>query len=66
MKCYGSMENVYPSPMMRTSYLAYILVNGKHALKKDIVNIFDFVDINKFSASVEQDNYYEQWLKSIK
>ncbi|GHU21318.1 hypothetical protein FACS1894164_01350 [Spirochaetia bacterium] len=34
IKFYGSMENVYPSPMMRTSYNAYILENGKQALWK--------------------------------
>jgi hypothetical protein len=66
MKCYGSMENVYPSPMMRTSELAYILKNGKKASNKDIVNIFDNIEISKFSTSLEQDNYYERWLVSIK
>ncbi|GHU31919.1 hypothetical protein FACS1894172_07630 [Spirochaetia bacterium] len=65
IKCYGSMENVYPSPMMRTSYNAYILENGKQALMENIVNIFDYVDINTFSTSDEQNNYYNNWLKSI-
>ncbi|GHV96794.1 hypothetical protein AGMMS50293_31140 [Spirochaetia bacterium] len=65
IKCYGSMENVYPSPMMRTSYNAYILENGKQAFMENIVNIFDYVDINKFSTLDEQNNYYNNWLKSI-
>jgi hypothetical protein len=65
MKCYGSMENVYPSPLMRTSESAYILENGKRALTKDIVNIFDYIEINKFSNSAYQNNYYERWLMSL-
>ena len=65
MQCYGSMENVYPSPMMRTGEKAYVLEIGKKALLKDIVNIFDYVETNKFSTSKEQDDYYNKWLKSI-
>jgi hypothetical protein len=65
IKCYGSMENVYPSPMMRTSYKAYILENGKQASMEKIVNIFDFIEINKFVTSNEQDTYYNNWLKNI-
>lgn len=65
IKCYGSMENVYPSPMMRTSYNAYILENGKRAILENMVNIFDYVEINKFATSDKQNNYYNNWFKSI-
>jgi hypothetical protein len=65
IKCYGSMENVYPSPMMRTSAKAYILENGKQASMKNVVNIFDFIEINKFATANEQDKYYNNWLKSL-
>jgi hypothetical protein len=57
IKCYGSMENVYPSPMMRTSDKAYILENGKQASAKNIVNIFDFIEIDKFATSDRQNIY---------
>jgi hypothetical protein len=67
IQCYGSMVNVYPSPMMRASNnLAYILEMGKAALKKDIVNIFDYIDINKFATSEEQNNFYKKWIESKK
>jgi hypothetical protein len=66
IQCYGSMINVYPSPMMITSNnLAYILEMGKAALKKDIINIFDYADINKFATSEEQNNFYKEWIESI-
>jgi hypothetical protein len=66
IQCYGSMINVYPSPMMRTSNnLAYILEMEKAALKKDIINIFDYVDINKFATSEEQNNFYKEWIENI-
>jgi hypothetical protein len=67
IQCYGSMINVYPSPMMRTSNnLAYILEIGRVALKKDIINIFDYADINKFATSEEQNNFYKEWIESKK
>jgi hypothetical protein len=59
------MENVYPSPMMRTSDKAYILENKKQASTKNIVNIFDFIEIDKFATSNMQDIYYNNWLKSL-
>jgi hypothetical protein len=55
IQCYGSKVNVYPSPMMRTSNnLAYILETGKPAIKENIVNIFEYTDINEFATSEEQ------------
>jgi hypothetical protein len=67
IQCYGSMLNVYPSPMMRTSNnLAYILKAGKPALKEDIVNIFEYIDIDKFAASEEQNVFYKKWVESSK
>jgi hypothetical protein len=67
IQCYGSMINVHPSPMMITSNnLAYILEMKKVALEKDIINIFDYVDTNKFATSEEQNNFYKEWIESIK
>jgi hypothetical protein len=60
------MENVYPSPMMRTSDKAYILENGKQASLKNMVKIFDFIEIDKFATSDRQNIYYNNWLKSLK
>lgn len=65
LKCYGAMENVYPSPMMMNTTKAYFLENGKQAKEKDIVDIFDYSNISK-SVSVEKQNlFYKNWIKSL-
>ena len=65
LKCYGAMENVYPSPMMMNTTKAYFLKKGEQAKEKSIVDIFEYTDI-KYSTSVEEQNtFYSNWLKSL-
>lgn len=65
LKCYGAMENVYPSPMMMNTTKGYFLRKGQQAKEKDIVDIFDYFDI-KNSVSVEKQNlFYHNWIKSL-
>lgn len=67
LQCYGSLINVYPSPMMMNmgGQKAYFLKIGKPSLNKDIVNIFDYIDIYEFATKEQQDQFYNKWLNSI-
>ncbi len=65
LKCYGAMENVYPSPMMLNSTKAYILKNGEQARSKDIVDIFDYSDISVSICVEKQELFYSNWIKGI-
>jgi hypothetical protein len=65
LKCYGAKENVYPSPLMMFTSKAYFLKLGKQAKNNDIVDIFDFVEINKSIAPKNQDLFYELWVKNL-
>lgn len=67
LQCYGSLINVYPSPMMMNmgGHKAYLLKIGEPSLNKDIVNIFDYIDIYEFATKEQQDQFYNKWLYSI-
>lgn len=67
LQCYGSLINVYPSPMMMNmgGQIAYFLKIGEPSLNKDIVNIFDYIDIYEFATKEQQDQFYNKWLNSI-
>lgn len=67
LQCYGSLINVYPSPMMMNmgGQKAYFLKIGEPSLNKDIVNIFDYIDIYQFATKEQQDQFYNKWLNSI-
>ncbi len=67
LQCYGSLINVYPSPMMMNmgGQKAYFLKIGEPSLNKDIVNIFDYIDIYEFATKEQQDQFYNKWLNSI-
>lgn len=67
--CNGSALNVYPSPMalsMGSGRLAYKLSIGKQALSEDLVDIFDCNETLNFVSILEQRNFYENWLKSLR
>lgn len=67
--CYGSSENVYPSPMIESmgcGEKAYRLAMGMQARTADLVCIFD-VGPDIIPSTVDrQKNYYECWLESLK
>lgn len=64
--CYGAKTNVYPSPMMMNSFKAYLLTLGQQAKMEDVVDIFDFCELNENGTVEEQDLFYQKWLKSLK
>lgn len=62
LKCYGALENAHPSPMMMFTTKAYLLEEGKHARNKDIVDIFDYVDVKESISVEKQELFFEKWL----
>jgi hypothetical protein len=65
LKCYGSLINVYPSPMMMNSTKAYFLEKGKQAKMNTIVDIFDPVEMEESVSPEVQELFYLNWLKSL-
>lgn len=65
LKCKGSLPNVVQSGMAANSDKIYIVELGKHALRKNLVSIYDYADIFEFSNSKEQDEFAEQWYSSL-
>lgn len=67
--CKGCSRDVYPSPMilsMGDAIKAYKLTMGKHALTKDLVNIFEPCELDEYASIEEQYAYYEEWSRSKK
>jgi hypothetical protein len=67
--CKGAKRNVYPSRMssqMAGGLLAYELKLGEQALKKDIVNIFDYEESDIVESPEEQAIFFKKWLNSLK
>lgn len=67
--CKGCSRDVYPSAMildMGDAILAYKLTMGKHALTKDLVNIFEPCELDEYATIEEQYAYYEQWINCEK
>ncbi|MCR5601176.1 MAG: hypothetical protein K6G33_10610 [Ruminococcus sp.] len=66
LKCNGSLINAIQSAMMSYTPKIYLVQIGKQALLKDIVNIWDYCDINCFPDTKEQNQYSEKWWGSLK
>jgi len=67
--CYGASLNVFPSGMSRDMGLglkAYRLTKGHQAFNKDLVSIFDAGPDVIPSFVVNQKEYYEDWIESLK
>jgi hypothetical protein len=66
--CKGAKLNVHPSRMtsqMSGGVVAYELHMGKPAEAEDIVNIFDFEDIDITNDIQQQRNFYKRWIDSL-
>ena len=67
--CLGASAGVFPSGMSRgmgTGDMAYRLEDGKPALTKDLVSIFD-ADESVVPATVEeQESYFNKWIESLR
>lgn len=65
----GAKRNVYPSRLssqMAGGLLAYELKLGEQALKKDIVNIFNYDESDIVESPEEQADFFKKWLGSLK
>lgn len=65
--CKGAKINVHPSSMssqMTLGVKAYELSLGKHALRSDVVNIFDYEDSNLTNDPEEQKAFFMRWIES--
>jgi len=67
--CLGASLRVFPSGMSRgmgTGHMAYRLEDGKPAMTKDLVSIFD-ADESVVPATVEeQQSYFNKWIESLR
>ncbi len=64
LKCNGSRINAIQSNMMGACEEIYLAEMGKPALKEDIVSIWDYVEINEFPDTKEQQAFAKKWLTS--
>ncbi len=65
VKCNGSQVNAIQSGMMGATDKVFLVEMGKQALKKDIVNIWDYADIDIFATTQQQNSFFDQWIKSL-
>ncbi|WP_145984762.1 hypothetical protein [Methylobacterium aquaticum] len=68
IECYGSCENVYPSPMIEAmgyGIKAYRLQMGQRATNSNLVCIFDHEPRLKLATVADQELFYKRWLGSI-
>jgi O-phosphoseryl-tRNA(Cys) synthetase len=65
LQCYGSLINVHASAIMCNVAKAYFLKMGEQALNKDIINIFEYINIHEFATKQQQNEFYNNWLNSI-
>lgn len=61
MKCNGSRINAVQSGMLSSVSKVYLVEMGRAALMKDVVNIFDFAELNEFPNTEQQESFFEQW-----
>lgn len=46
--------------------MAYILHLGEQAKREDVVNIFEYAELHLIVSVDEQQNFYRNWIKSLK
>ena len=66
--CNASVINVYPSGMQKEfgGTKAYKLQMGKQAILIDVVDIFDYDSELKIDSVKEQEEFYENWIESLR
>jgi len=65
LKCYGAMLNVCQSAMASYTENIYVLTMGKQTLLMDLVNMFDYIDIDMFPSTDEQKQFFGEWIRSL-
>lgn len=66
MNCQGARVNAMQSAMAYASEKIYLLTLGHQALNKDLVSMFDAVNLDEFCQSDKQVEFAQQWLESLK
>lgn len=51
--------------MMAGCEVVYLVELGKQTLRKDIVGMFDYADIDEFPNTAQQMAFSKQWLQSF-
>ena len=66
--CNASVINVYPSGMQKEfgGTKAYKLQMGKQATLNEVVDIFDYDSELKIGSVKEQEEFYENWIESLR
>jgi hypothetical protein len=66
--CNGCRYDVYPSGMSRSMGLgkkAYKMELGKQAKMEDLLNIFDYAELDKISSVEKQKDNFNKWIESV-
>jgi hypothetical protein len=66
LKCAGAMLNAVQSPMASATDKVYMVTLGKQSALKDLISLYEYIDIDEFSNTNEQNRFFEQWLQSLK
>ena len=69
LNCFGSSRNVFPSPMilsMGPGMKAYRLKMGASTKMEDLVCIFEHGPDIQPATIIEQEEFYREWLKSLR
>lgn len=66
IKCIGSMLNVTQSAMASTTDKVYIITLGEQARLEDLRSLYEYADISVFPDTNDQNNYFQEWIKSLK
>lgn len=66
IKCNGSRINAVQSGMMGSTAKVYLVKQGEKALMKDVVNIFDYAELDEFPNTKQQKDSFESWIKSLR
>lgn len=66
MNCQGARINAMQSAMAYASDKIYLLTLGQQAMNKDLVCMFDAVELNEHYQSDKQAEFAQQWLESLK
>ena len=63
IKCNGSKINSVQSNMMNATNKIYFIKIDEVVKSKDIVNIWDYIDIDDFPNTKQQFDFFQKWSK---
>ncbi len=66
LKCVGSKLNVVQSSMASATDKVCVAALGKQAKQKDLISLYEYVDIDVFPNTKEQNDFAARWNQSFK